>query len=194
MRLCVRGLSAGASAFLMALLVGACVTPEQQLQKYAEMSNEDIEAKVVMTNDALDGYAMAHSRAVEPPLVVFGGTNRDVFARGYRYPDGRVVIQFYFSTESSDWLFPRSLNLSQPQISLNVTQVSSDVHCSTAGCRHYEDVVAEIPKSVVRQLVAKDAPEGIVMRLKTKSGRDVDHVIRKAEVRAVLKALGLLKS
>jgi len=187
------------SSVLAALLVSACASTVDGAMPirgdaYYTMPSEGFSSRLSITDDSLDGYRLVTSRGVRAQYVDLFGVDSDVFFRAFVWNGGDHTVQVYFSTEASDWLFPTSLNFGSPLRSVKVDSVASDVSCRSGGCEHYESVIAELSTGDVRAMLDLATPELFEVRLKTRSGVNVDRTLRKDELRAVLQAAGLAEN
>jgi len=169
----------------LALAVVACSTTPTPENNYYMATVDVMEPVVSYKNEPLDGYAVATTERVRNWYRPLFQTQSKVFFRGYFYDDGSQNIQIYFKTESDDWLFPQSLNFGSPLRSRDAAKVWSDVRCTSSSCDHYEDVVIKLTSDDVDYIVSQ--PESFLIRLKTKSGRDVDRMINPKELEALLR-------
>lgn len=158
---------------------------------YYSMPPEGLASRIDVTNDPLDGYKLVSSHRVRAKYVDFAGVDSSISFRAFVWNDGKDAVQVYIETESSDWLYPTTLNFGSPLRSVPVDSLGTDVTCRSGGCDHFETVIARLSPADVRQMLAPNTPDLFEVRLKTQSGIDVDRTLRKDELRAVLAAAGI---
>lgn len=196
---------AGLSAILT-----ACATAPELIDAETGQSKKtvmDYADDLTLRGDGLDDRIEVNSKNTDKQQFSTGifGHAAKPFVRAYKdKTTGATTYQVYVQLQNiEDWLRPYQANLGSPLMTLETTRLDFDVDCSTDVCWHYEDVIFTLPESFFKEL-DKKTPDlnfeklayrgGVVdMRLKTRSGTDVNFSITEAELLSVYYGIAVAK-
>lgn len=160
---------------------------------YYTASVEVISDGLIIDNDPLETTVKVSSQNIRARHIQFFGANSKIFVRGWLSKSGgEPSYDFYIITENDDdWLYPYALNFGDPvqSIRLNKIPTGSDVDCWRTNCDLTEQVYGDIPASALDYFLAESTPQVVPVRIKTRSGQDIDRNMNKNEVIAVVQAM-----
>jgi hypothetical protein len=157
--------------------------------EYYGWSVADLDRKLKVDRDPMEPTVTISSLGVRQWYRPLFDVKSNIFVRGFVPKSGAdPFYQFYIQTQNDEWVWADRVQFGDPVIIVEANEIlgASDVNCSASSCTHREDFYVNLEGAALAYFLKDDTPDQVPIRIKTRGAGDIDRLVNKNEVRAVV--------